>query len=221
MNSRIDMQGVGMTSARTRARLIARLRQQGISDETVLEVMQAVPRHLFVDEALSHRAYEDSALPIGFNQTISQPYTVARMTELLLEGRRPSRVLEIGTGCGYQAAVLSALVDQIFTIERIGGLAEKARRTLSDIGAMNVVQRHNDGANGWAERGPFDGMLITASPHQIPPALFAQLSEGGRMILPLDTDGEQYLTRVTRIQGDMSVETIEPAKFVPLLGGSV
>ena len=177
MNSRIDMQGVGMTSARTRARLIARLRQQGISDETVLEVMQAVPRHLFVDEALSHRAYEDSALPIGFNQTISQPYTVARMTELLLEGRRPARVLEIGTGCGYQAAVLSALVDQIFTIERIGGLAEKARRTLSDIGAMNVFQRHNDGANGWAERGPFDGMLITASPHQIPPALFAQLSD--------------------------------------------
>lgn len=220
MNSRIDMQGVGMTSARTRARLIARLRQQGISDETVLEVMQAVPRHLFVDEALSHRAYEDSALPIGFNQTISQPYTVARMTELLLEGRRPSRVLEIGTGCGYQAAVLSALVDQVFTIERISGLAEKARRTLSDIGAMNVIQRYNDGASGWAERGPFDGMLITASPHQVPPALFVQLSEGGRMILPLDTDGEQYLTRVTRIQGDMSVETIEPAKFVPLLGGS-
>ena len=220
MNSRIDMQGVGMTSARTRARLIARLRQQGISDETVLEVMQAVPRHLFVDEALSHRAYEDSALPIGFNQTISQPYTVARMTELLLEGRRPSRVLEIGTGCGYQAAVLSALVDQVFTIERISGLAEKARRTLSDIGAMNVIQRYNDGAIGWAERGPFDGMLITASPHQVPPALFVQLSEGGRMILPLDTDGEQYLTRVTRIQGDMSVETIEPAKFVPLLGGS-
>ena len=209
-----------MTSARTRARLIARLRQQGISDETVLEVMQAVPRHLFVDEALSHRAYEDSALPIGFNQTISQPYTVARMTELLLEGRRPSRVLEIGTGCGYQAAVLSALVDQVFTIERISGLAEKARRTLSDIGAMNVIQRYNDGANGWAERGPFDGMLITASPHQVHPALFVQLSEGGRMILPLDTDGEQYLTRVTRIQGDMSVETIEPAKFVPLLGGS-
>ena len=220
MNSRFDIQGVGMTSARTRARLITRLRSQGITDETVLEVMQAVPRHLFVDEALSHRAYEDSALPIGFNQTISQPYTVARMTELLLEDGRPSRVLEIGTGCGYQAAVLSALVDQVFTIERISGLADKARRTLSDLGVMNVIQRHNDGANGWSERGPFDGMLITASPHQVPPALFAQLDEGGRMILPLETDKGQYLTRVTRIQGEMSVETIEPAKFVPLLGGA-
>ncbi len=220
MNSRADIQGVGMTSARTRARLIARLRSQGITDETVLEVMQAVPRHLFVDEALSHRAYEDSALPIGFNQTISQPYTVARMTELLLEDNRPSRVLEIGTGCGYQAAVLSALVDQVFTIERISGLADNARRTFSDLGVTNVIQRHNDGANGWSERGPFDGMLITASPHQVPPALFAQLNEGGRMILPLETDDGQYLTRVTRSQGEMSVETIEPAKFVPLLGGS-
>lgn len=220
MNSRADIQGVGMTSARTRARLIARLRSQGITDETVLEVMQAVPRHLFVDEALSHRAYEDSALPIGFNQTISQPYTVARMTELLLEDNRPSRVLEIGTGCGYQAAVLSALVDQVFTIERISGLADNARRTFSDLGVTNVIQRHNDGANGWSERGPFDGMLITASPHQVPPALFAQLNEGGRMILPLETDDGQYLTRVTRLQGEMSVETIEPAKFVPLLGGS-
>ncbi|MAV25062.1 MAG: protein-L-isoaspartate O-methyltransferase [Gammaproteobacteria bacterium] len=220
MNSRADIQGVGMTSARTRARLIARLRSQGITDETVLEVMQAVPRHLFVDEALSHRAYEDSALPIGFNQTISQPYTVARMTELLLEDNRPSRVLEIGTGCGYQAAVLSALVDQVFTIERISGLADNARRTFSDLGVTNVIQRHNDGANGWSERGPFDGMLITASPHQVPPALFAQLNEGGRMILPLETDDGQYLTRVTRLQGEMSVDTIEPAKFVPLLGGS-
>ena len=116
--------------------------------------------------------------------------------------------------------MLSALVDQVFTIERISGLADKARRTLSDLGVMNVIQRHNDGANGWSERGPFDGMLITASPHQVPPALFAQLDEGGRMILPLETDKGQYLTRVTRIQGEMSVETIEPAKFVPLLGGA-
>lgn len=220
MNTRVDIEGVGMTSARTRARLIDRLRRQGITDETVLEVIQSVPRHLFVDEALSHRAYEDSALPIGFNQTISQPYTVARMTELLLQGARPMRVLEIGTGCGYQAAVLAALVEQVFTIERISGLAEKARRTLSDLGIQNVIQRHNDGANGWQERAPFDGMLITASPHQVPPSLFAQLAEGGRMILPLAQDGKQYLTRVTRIQGEMSVETIEPAKFVPLLGGS-
>src|SRR3979411_2662417 len=174
------LSGIGMTSARTRERLVQRLQEQGITDRRVLDRIRNVPRHLFMDEALASRAYEDTALPIGFGQTISQPYVVARMTEALLEAGETRKVLEIGTGCGYQTAVLSPLVEKIYTIERIASLLGRAPRPLRDLKISNVNFRHDDGNIGWAARAPFDGILLTAAPHAVPPALFEQLSVGGR-----------------------------------------
>lgn len=219
MDRELNLQGVGMTSQRTRNRLVSRLRDRGIANETILDLMGEIPRHVFVDEALAHRAYEDTSLPIGYNQTISRPYTVARMTELLVAAGPLRSVLEIGTGSGYQTAVLSRLVDKVYTVERIQGLADRARDHLKLIGARNVQFKYDDGNLGWAERGPFDGIIVTASPRQIPTELVQQLNEGGRMVIPVGTDTSQMLTLVTVDNGKMQTEVIEEAKFVPLLGG--
>ena len=177
--------GIGMTSQRTRARLVERLYEQGITDVRVLEVIRSTPRHLFLDEALAHRAYEDAALPIGFNQTLSQPYIVARMTELLLAGGRPKRVLEIGTGSGYQAAVLTDLGVKVATIEIVEPLAREAAERLQRLGYRDVATRVGDGYHGWAERAPFDAIVVTAAASHVPPPLVRQLKPGGRMVIPV------------------------------------
>ncbi len=218
--SQSQINGIGMTSQRTRDRLIERLRQQGIQNEQVLEVIANTPRHLFVDEALAHRAYEDTALPIGFKQTISQPYIVARMTELLLQSGLPSSVLEIGTGCGYQTAILAQLVPQVYSIERIGALYQQAKQRLADLKLYNVELRHTDGNGGWPNLNyRFDRILMTAACQDVPRKLADQLNEGGEMILPYDNGKEQLLLRLTRRAGDFETETFEPVSFVPLLPG--
>jgi protein-L-isoaspartate(D-aspartate) O-methyltransferase len=208
-----------MTSARTRERLVQRLLEQGIADERVLDRIRNVPRHLFVDEALSSRAYEDTALPIGFAQTISQPYIVARMTEQLLAGGAIHKVLEIGTGSGYQTAVLSPLVQEIYTIERISGLIGRARRSLRELKIRNVHFRHDDGSVGWAARAPFHGILLTAAPRTIPQALFDQLDLGGRLIAPVGPDGRQELMRYTKTETGVDRKSLGQVSFVPLLSG--
>ncbi len=208
-----------MTSARTRERLVQRLQEQGITDERVLDRIRHVPRHLFMDEALATRAYEDTALPIGFGQTISQPYIVARMTARLLDGAPLQRVLEIGTGCGYQTAVLSPLVSEIYTIERIAALLGRARRSLRELKIRNVHFRHDDGSVGWAARAPFDGILLTAAPRAVPAALFDQLRVGGRLIAPVGPDARQELMRYTRTPDGVVPESLGPVSFVPLLSG--
>jgi protein-L-isoaspartate(D-aspartate) O-methyltransferase len=217
----LDLQGIGMTSRRTRDRLTQRLRDQGVVNEEVLNVVRDTPRHIFIDEALSHRAYEDTALPIGFNQTISQPYIVARMTELLLGGEPLNSVLEVGTGSGYQTAVLAQLVDQVFSVERIRPLQEKARKRLQRLKLHNVMLRHTDGGMGWPEKAPFDGILVTAAPREIPHKLLEQLAVGGRLVIPVGHD-EQILTRITRAAEDKyETESLEAVRFVPLLSGTV
>jgi protein-L-isoaspartate(D-aspartate) O-methyltransferase len=200
-------------------RLIQRLRDEGIKNEEVLSVMAETPRHIFLDEALSHRAYEDTALPIGHNQTISQPYIVARMTELILESS-PRRVLELGTGSGYQAAVLAQLVDEVFSVERIYPLLEKAVSRFKRLKLKNISTRHADGGIGWPERGLYDAVIMTAAPKEIPLELVRQLKEGGRMILPLG-DVSQSLTIVTRRGSQFEQQIIEPAMFVPFLPGTI
>ncbi|HEY4365943.1 MAG TPA: protein-L-isoaspartate(D-aspartate) O-methyltransferase [Steroidobacteraceae bacterium] len=211
--------GIGMTSARTRERLIQRLREQGISDQQVLEQIRNVPRHLFVDEALATRAYEDTALPIGLGQTISQPYVVARMTEALIEGTAPRKILEIGTGCGYQTAVVAPLVKFVYTIERIGSLLERARGRFKELNLRNVYLRHGDGFQGWVAHAPYDGILMAAAPLAIPPALFSQLAPGGRLIAPVGPEGRQELVRITRRGDDFHSETLGLVSFVPLVKG--
>jgi len=214
------LSGIGMTSARTRERLVQRLQDQGIKDLRVLDRIRNVPRHLFMDEALATRAYEDTALPIGFGQTISQPYVVARMTEALLAAGPAPKVLEIGTGCGYQTAVLSPLVEEIYTIERISSLLGKARRTLRELRIRNVHFRHEDGSIGWPARAPYDGILLTAAPHAVPPALFDQLVVGGRLIAPVGPDGRQELLRYTKGEKNgLRKECLGAVSFVPLLSG--
>ena len=218
---KLDVSGVGMTSQRTRNRLTDRLREQGIVNEAVLQVMASTPRHLFVDEALAHRAYEDTALPIGNSQTISQPYIVARMTELLLQDVPPTSVLEVGTGSGYQTAILAQLMDQVFTVERISALLDRALGRFRQLGLHQIKSKYDDGHLGWAEKGPFDAIIVTASPREVPAALLAQLRAGGRLIIPVGDAETQTLTLVTR--GDDGFETIlvEPVRFVPLLGGKL
>jgi protein-L-isoaspartate(D-aspartate) O-methyltransferase len=211
--------GIGMTSARTRERLVQRLLEQGISDQRVLDRIRTVPRHLFMDEALSIRAYEDTALPIGFGQTISQPYVVARMTEALLAAGPTRKVLEIGTGCGYQTAVLSPLVEEMYSIERIAPLLARARRTLRELRVRNVNFRHDDGNVGWAARAPYDGILLTAAPHTVPPALFDQLSVGGRLIAPVGPEGRQELFLYTKGETRTERKSLGVVSFVPLLSG--
>lgn len=219
MSESAELAGIGMTSRRTRLRLVDRLREKGIKNEAVLAVMADTPRHIFLDEALAHRAYEDTALPIGHNQTISQPYIVARMTELILESN-PRRVLELGTGSGYQAAVLAQLVDELFSVERINPLLEKAQARFRKMGLKNLYTRHADGGIGWPERAPYDAIIVTAAPSEVPQDLLRQLKDGGRMILPLG-DSSQSLTIITNRNGRYDQQTIEPVMFVPFLSGTI
>jgi protein-L-isoaspartate(D-aspartate) O-methyltransferase len=207
-----------MTSQRTRSRMVARLRQQGITDEHVLDVIDAIPRHVFIDEALAHRAYEDTALPIGFNQTISQPYIVARMTEALFAAGPLTKVLEIGTGSGYQTAVLAQLADKIYSVERIQGLLDKAKERLRMLGNKNTQFKYDDGNIGWPDRGPYDGIIVTASPRHVPKELLNQLAPEGRLIVPVG-DERQQLKLITNHDGEFETEVLEDVKFVPLLGG--
>jgi protein-L-isoaspartate(D-aspartate) O-methyltransferase len=216
MNTQLS--GIGMTSQRTRARMVERLRGQGIRDETVLAAMFEVPRHLFVDEALASRAYDDVSLPINFSQTISRPYIVARMIELLRGGRPLGRVLEIGTGCGYQAAVLAQVATEVYTVERIQPLYERARRQLRDLKVRNVSVRHADGSCGLPEAAPFDGIVMACAAPQLSAALRGQLAAGGRMVLPVGSQ-EQWLHLIEHGDGGFSESRKEPVKFVPLLMG--
>lgn len=212
--------GIGMTSLRTRERMLVRLREQGIKDEVVLSAMSAIPRHIFVDEALSIRAYEDVSLPIGFGQTISQPYIVARMTELLRNGKALQKVLEIGTGCGYQTAVLSRLAKEVYSVERIRPLVMKARGHLRELKCINVKLDHADGNMGLAQIAPFDAIIVTAAASHIPQDLLDQLAINGRLIIPVGTD-EQMLYLVERLTTlDYRHSKLEAVKFVPLLGGT-
>ncbi|MBM5812611.1 MAG: protein-L-isoaspartate(D-aspartate) O-methyltransferase [Gammaproteobacteria bacterium] len=211
--------GIGMTSARTRERLVQRLAEQGIRDPRVLDRIRNVPRHLFVDEALGSRAYEDTALPIGHGQTISQPYVVARMTEAVTLGGTPAKVLEVGTGSGYQAAVLAPLVGQLYTIECIEALLARAQERLRELGIRNVRFRHGDGHLGWPKQAPFDAILLTAAPHAVPQPLLDQLAEGGRLVAPVGPEGRQELLRLTRRGDQILRERLGFVSFVPLLGG--
>ncbi len=212
-------QGIGMTSQRTRDRLVTRLRDEGIRDNRVLDAIATTPRHLFIDEALASRAYEDTSLPIGHGQTISQPYTVARMTELLLEVK-PKVVLEVGTGSGYQAAILAALVDKVYSTERIEPLATQARQRFRQLGYRNIRVQHSDGSWGWPQFGPFDAVIVTAGAADIPEALLEQLKVGGRLTMPLGGRDRQTLITVTRTPTVYEREDFEPVVFVPLLGGA-
>lgn len=215
--------GIGMTSQRTRDRMMQRLRDQGIRNLAVLDLMRSTPRHIFLDEALAQRAYEDSALPIGYQQTLSQPYIVARMTELLFQNGPRARILEIGTGSGYQTSILASMpgVDRVFSIERIQPLQEKARERLRLLKIYNVNFRLADGSMGWADQGPFDGILAAAAPQEIPQELIAQLADGGRLVIPVGGDLEQELVVVDRLSEEIKQSIIEPVRFVPLLGGTV
>lgn len=211
--------GIGMTSQRTRLRMVERLRELGVSDEVVLGVMGEVPRHVFVDEALASRAYELISLPLGFGQTISSPYTVARMTEIARNGATLGKVLEVGTGCGYQATVLARLAREVYSIERLAPLLTKARKHLREVRATNVRLRHGDGHLGMAEVAPFDAIVMAAAATHVPEALLEQLAVGGRMVFPKVEQGEQFLFVIERSAQAYTEQKIEPVRFVPLLPG--
>lgn len=212
--------GTGMTSPRTRDRLIGRVREQGVRDEPTLDALASIPRHLFVDEALATRAYEDTALPIGHGQTISQPYIVARMTAALRTTGSLDKVLEIGTGSGYQTAVLARLVGHVYSVERIGALVRAARQRFRSLNLANITIRHGDGYEGWVEEQPFDAIMVTAAARVVPPILIAQLKEGGRLIVPVGGDSQELL--LYRRRGAATVcERLESVNFVPLLPGEI
>ncbi len=216
-----ELSGVGMTSQRTRNRMVERLSIGGIRHSGVLEVMAAEPRHLFLDEALAHRAYEDTSLPLGLGQTLSQPWVVARMSELVALAE-PQRVLEIGTGSGYQTLILSRLVKSVWSVERIAALQARARQRLTRLGAHNVNLRHADGGMGWPQAAPFDVILLTACASELPQALLSQLRDGGILIAPLaDAEGRQWLTRVRRRGLAFDHQRLEEVRFVPLLEGVI
>ncbi len=214
----LQVAGIGMTSARTRGRLIERLRSQGITDETVLGAMFEVPRHLFIEEALATRAYDDVSLPIGQGQTISQPYIVARMIEVLCNGKKLDRVLEIGTGCGYQAAVLAQVAKEVYTVERIQPLYERARKQLRDLKIRNVFVRHADGTSGLTEGAPFDGIILACAAPALTAALKEQLAVGGRMVAPVGVQ-EQFLHLIERDENGLRETRMEAVRFVPLVMG--
>ena len=211
--------GIGMTSERTRRRMVERLREQGIRDERVLAAMAAVPRHLFVEEALASRAYEDTALPIGFGQTISQPYVVAKMIEVLIEDQTPGKVLEVGTGCGYQAAVLAHVFPEVYSIERIKGLLERARHNLLALRLKNLRLAHGDGYAGLESAAPFESIVVAAAAPRIPEALLRQLAPGGRMMLPLESGGGQRLVLVERRGRGFVESELDAVRFVPMEAG--
>ena len=217
----INLQGIGMTSQRTRQRLVDRLAEEGISNQEVLNTISSTPRHIFVDEAISHRAYEDTALPIGRGQTISQPYVVARMTELLLKFQGMNRILEIGTGSGYQTAILAQMFPQIYSIERIQALQQKAKKLLRKIGLTNVKYHYGDGFAGWPTDERFDGIIVTAAPPNVPESLLRQLSEGGVLIIPVGQQHmDQTLQLIQRHGDEYEYHDLEKVRFVPLLAGS-
>ena len=217
-----NIQGIGMTSQRTRDRLVERLKEKGIKNDRVLEVIRTTPRHIFVDEAMAHRAYEDTALPIGHGQTISQPYIVARMTEILLAEGTPDVVLEVGTGSGYQSAILSRLVPKVYTVERIGALLQEAREAHRKLGLLNVFSKHSDGSWGWPPNAPYEAILVTAAPESVPTSLLEQMAVGGRMVIPTGSkDGVQELKLYKRTADGFEESTLEMVRFVPLLDGAV
>lgn len=217
-----ELAGLGMTSQRARQRLLARLQEEGIENWAVLGAIHDTPRHLFIDEALAHRAYEDTALPIGLGQTISQPYIVARMSELLLAGGPLKRVLEIGTGSGYQTAVLAQIADQVFTVERIRALQDQARARHRRLELRNIEYRHGDGWQGWKDYAPYDGIIVTAAPDDVPAALLEQLADGGRLVIPVGAEQGIQELRVIQRQGDeYRTQIIETVRFVPLVPGQL
>ena len=211
--------GIGMTSQRTRERLIQRLYEEGLSNAQVLEAIRRTPRHLFVDEALAHRAYEDTALPIGHNQTISQPYMVARMSELLLAAGPLDKVLEIGTGSGYQTAILAQLVERVFSVERIQGLQDRAKERMSELNLRNVVFRWGDGWEGWPALAPYNGIIVTAAASEVPQALLDQLAPGGRLVIPVGAGDVQQLLLIVREEQGFARHVLDAVRFVPLLNG--
>ena len=217
----LDLQGIGMTSRRTRDRLVGRLRDAGIADERVLDTIASVPRHIFVDEALAHRAYEDSALPIGHGQTISQPYLVAAMTAALLsgDGGTPRKVLEIGTGSGYQTAVLATLVERVYTVELIGALVERARKALRALGVRNVRLKNADGNHGWPDHAPFDAVMVTAGASHIPDAVMEQMADGAHLVIPVGRGEVKELKRLRKSGDSWRQETLDHVRFVPLVRG--
>ena len=217
-----QIQGIGMTSQRTRDRLIERLRSEGIRSERVLETLRTTPRHIFIDEALAHRAYEDSSLPISHGQTISQPYIVARMTEVILEQSIPETVLEVGTGSGYQAAVLARLVPKVYTVERISALLQKARACHRTLGLKNIYSKHSDGSWGWPQHAPYEAIVVTAAPEAVPDSLLEQLAIGGRMVIPVGSvSGAQQLKLITRHAEGFEERVLNDVRFVPLLDGAL
>lgn len=213
-------QGIGMTSQRARDRLVARLKQKGITHPLVLQAISETPRHLFVDEALSHRAYEDDALPISHGQTISQPYIVARMTEVLLQDGIPDKVLEIGTGSGYQAAILAAIAPRVFSVERIRALLVQAKQRFRSLKMNNIMAKHSDGSWGWPQSGPYDAIMVTAAPEEVPPELLEQLAMGGRMVIPVGKGRDvQELRFIKRTPEGFQSQVLEAVSFVPFLNG--
>lgn len=217
----ISIEGMGMTSQRTRDRLIHILKQQGIKNKNVLDAMASVPRHLYVDEALSSRAYENISLPIGYGQTISQPYMVARMTELLLEAGSVKRVLEVGTGSGYQTAILSRLVFSVYSVERIKPLLNNAREKFRKLKLNNVLTQYSDGGWGWPQKAPFDVIIVTAAPETLPTSLLEQLIDGGKLIIPVGKKGKQELQVFQRAGDKFHKKVLEKVSFVPLLKGKI
>ena len=211
--------GIGMTSQRTRERLIQRLYEEGLSNAQVLEVIRRTPRHLFVDEALAHRAYEDPAMPSGHHQTISQPFMVARMTELLLAGGPLDKVMEIGTGSGYQTAILAQTVERVFSVERIQSLQDRAKERLLELNLRNVVFRWGDGWEGWPALAPYNGIIVTAAAREVPQALLDQLAPGGRLVIPVGVDEEQKLLLIVREAEGFVRHELNAVRFVPLLNG--
>ncbi len=216
----IEQQGIGMTSQRSRNRLVEQLRSMGIESELILDGIKNTPRHLFVDEALASRAYDNTALPIGFNQTISQPYIVAKMTEALIVNGKPlKKVLEIGTGCGYQTLILSKFAEQVYTIERIQALLSRARERFYSLKCRNIKAMNSDGNLGWPEHAPYDGILVTAAPIGVPTQLIEQLSVNGRMVIPVGSAGSQKLLLLTKNEDGVSEKYLDAVSFVPMLGG--
>ncbi len=216
-----NQRGIGMTSQRTRDRLITRLKEKGISHVDVLAVMRELPRHLFVDEALASRAYEDTALPIGLGQTISQPFIVARMTEVLLAGIPKKSILEVGTGSGYQAAVLSRLVERVYSVERISPLLKQARERFYQLKFNNIKLKHSDGSWGWPDNAPYDGIIVTCAPEQVPEELLKQLAPGGRLVIPVGGSGGQSLRVIDRNGNTFEETELDAVSFVPLLSGQI